>query len=353
MKRYVFVTHYNAYVYQSSVSPWNLRTLPYFSRLIFTRDIKVITKPYNYVASKSGKNFRRKFMSALNVWLGIDQESFDTISHVIELLHNSSLLIDDIQDESKFRRGSLASHHVYGVAQTINAANYIYFAAEHELRKLRGPEEYENVGGYSECWTQASRVFNEELLNLHRGQGMELYWRDTLQPPTEAEYLQMVHHKTGGLFRLALRLMKCCVPAPLLLLDQVVDLFGVIYQIVDDYKNMKETAMTESKGCFCEDLTEGKFSFPLLHAIWSKGTIDTDNENGIKGEIIRILTTRTTDDMVKRHVVSRLEKAGSFAYTRQILDDLCKQLAALLGRIRRKNPQLEALLSVMLSNLPV
>ena len=163
------------------------------------------------------------------------------------------------------------------MAQTINAANYIYFAAENELQKLRMPEEDNDVGRCSRCWIQPARVFNEELLNLHRGQGIELYWRDTLQPPTEAEYLQMVNYKTGGLFRLTLRLMKCCAPAPparplcsaglddgdgeidvrddydgrghggypsdeeaLLLLDDVVDLLGFIYQILDDYKNMED-----------------------------------------------------------------------------------------------------------------
>ena len=51
-------------------------------------------------------------------------------------------------------------------------------------------------------------IFMEELLNLHRGQGMDLFWRDTLRCPTEEEYFEMVGHKTGGLFRLAVRLMQ-------------------------------------------------------------------------------------------------------------------------------------------------
>lgn len=37
-------------------------------------------------------------------------------------------------------------------------------------------------------------VCADELLNLHRGQGMELYWRDALECPTEEEYLQMVNN---------------------------------------------------------------------------------------------------------------------------------------------------------------
>lgn len=52
------------------------------------------------------------------------------------------------------------------------------------------------------------QIFTEELLNLHRGQGLELHWRDSLTCPSEADYLEMVDKKTGGLFRLAIKLMQ-------------------------------------------------------------------------------------------------------------------------------------------------
>ena len=56
--------------------------------------------------------------------------------------------------------------------------------------------------------TAAIVIYTEELLNLHRGQGMDLFWRDSLTCPTEEEYLEMVNNKTGGLFRLAVKLMQ-------------------------------------------------------------------------------------------------------------------------------------------------
>ena len=102
--------------------------------------------------------------------------------------------IDDIQDSSKLRRGKPVAHSIFGVAQTINSANYAYFLAQQKLSSW-----------YS---TRANDVFIEELLNLHRGQGMELHWRDTLTCPTEEEYIDMVLDKTGGLFRLAVKLMQ-------------------------------------------------------------------------------------------------------------------------------------------------
>ncbi len=51
-------------------------------------------------------------------------------------------------------------------------------------------------------------MFTEQVLELHRGQGMEIYWRDNYSCPTEAEYRLMTCRKTGGLFNLAVRLMQ-------------------------------------------------------------------------------------------------------------------------------------------------
>lgn len=86
------------------------------------------------------------------------------------------------------------AHNIFGTAQTINSSNYVYFLTLREVQKLKSP--------------QAIEIFTEEMLNLHRGQGMDLFWRDTLTCPTEEEYLEMVGNKTGGLFRLAVKLMQ-------------------------------------------------------------------------------------------------------------------------------------------------
>lgn len=74
---------------------------------------------------------------------------------------------------------------------------------------------------------------------------MELYWRDTMQvPPSEAEYLQMVSNKTGGLFRLILRLLRVMSPVEHVVavnvdvISKVVDVMGLQFQILDDLKNI-------------------------------------------------------------------------------------------------------------------
>jgi geranylgeranyl diphosphate synthase type 3 len=160
--------------------------------------------------SLPGKDIRGKLISAFNEWFKIPEEKLEIIKRVVGLLHVASLLyvpsalnqdvtlikhrIDDIQDFSKLRRGFPVAHNIFGIAQTINSANYAYFQAQKEVLELGKPK--------------AAEIFTEELLRLHLGQGMDLYWRDSLTCPTEEEYLDMVANKTGGLFRLAIKLIQ-------------------------------------------------------------------------------------------------------------------------------------------------
>lgn len=76
-----------------------------------------------------GKNFRRKIAAGFNFWYAVNSADMDWIFRFIDLLHNGSLVIDDIQDHSQLRRGKPAAHILYGVPLSINAANYAYFDA--------------------------------------------------------------------------------------------------------------------------------------------------------------------------------------------------------------------------------
>ncbi|KAI4235735.1 MAG: hypothetical protein LQ349_002966 [Xanthoria aureola] len=261
---------------------------------------RIITRPFEYLMAKPGKSFRRELLSALNVWTDVDESSLGIINRVVEMLHNASLLIDDIQDNSRLRRGGPAAHMVFGVAQTLNAANYIYYLAQRELTGLRN-------------WSAAIQIFNEELLNLHRGQGLDLFWRDTLTVPSEEEYMQMISLKTGGLFRLAARLLQSASSASYDLVP-LVETAGLIFQIRDDYQNLCNEHMTSAKG-YCDDLTEGKFSFPVVHSI--RNSADGNNE------LLNILKQHTADVHLKAQAVWYMQtETDSFEYTKAKLRGL-------------------------------
>jgi geranylgeranyl diphosphate synthase type 3 len=155
---------------------------------------KILFGPYDYLFAHPGKDIRAQLIAAFNEWLDVPAPSLEIITKVVGMLHTASLLVDDVEDSSLLRRGIPVAHSIFGTAQTINSANYVYFCALQELQKLGNPKSLE--------------IYTEELLNLHRGQGMDLFWRDTLTCPSEDDYLEMVGNKTGGLFRLAVKLMQ-------------------------------------------------------------------------------------------------------------------------------------------------
>jgi geranylgeranyl diphosphate synthase type 3 len=95
----------------------------------------------------------------------------------------------------------------------------------------------------------------------------------------------------------------------------LVNLIGTIYQIRDDYLNLSSTEYSANKG-LCEDLTEGKFSFPIIHSIRS---------NPSNLQLINILKQKTTDDEVKRYAVRCMEATGTFDYCRKVLATLSER----------------------------
>ncbi|BFZ18010.1 hypothetical protein BsWGS_21049 [Bradybaena similaris] len=281
---------------------------------------QILLAPYRYICQIPGKQIRTKLSSAFNYWLQIPEDKMKIVSEVIQMLHNASLIIDDIEDNSKLRRGIPVTHSIFGVPQTINTANYVYFL---------GLEKLFTLGKLGET----TRVFTEHLLELHRGQGMDIYWRDAVVCPTEEEYKLMVIRKTGGLFGLAVQLMQLFSSnksnfKPLL------DILGLYFQIRDDYANLCSKEYEANKS-YCEDLTEGKFSFPIIHAIRAN-TDDT--------QVLSILRQRTVDNDVKKYCVDYLEKIGSFEYTRKVLQDLEEQLLKEISALG-DNPYLTALVT--------
>lgn len=100
--------------------------------------------------------------------------------------------------------GLAVAHKIYGIPQTINSANYVYFLAFQELQRIHprpGVKVEEMVTGGSfvsiHTHSDAEGVPAEELLNLHRGQGMDLFWRENLICPTEPEYIDMVNNSAS------------------------------------------------------------------------------------------------------------------------------------------------------------
>jgi geranylgeranyl diphosphate synthase type 3 len=106
-----------------------------------------------------------------------------------------------------------------------------------------------------------------------------------------------------------------CVP--------LVNTIGVIFQIQDDYQNLSSPQYSQNKG-LCEDLTEGKFSFPIIHSIRARP------ENL---QLFNILKQKTDDEQVKKYAVAYMESTGSFEYCRQVLQTLTEKARKLVDEL--------------------
>ncbi|KYR00358.1 geranylgeranyl diphosphate synthase 1 [Tieghemostelium lacteum] len=256
-----------------------------------------LVEPYKYICESSGKGFRNMLIQAFDYWLQVGETKVKEIGTIVQGLHMASLLIDDIEDNSKLRRGNPAAHIIYGIPQTINSANFIYFLMMDHCIKLGDP--------------QACNIFVEEVVRLHRGQGYDIMWRDTNKCPTEEEYYKMVSEKTGGLFRLGLRLLQTFSNNKTDY-SEFIENLGLYYQIRDDYINLVSSEYQQNKS-FCEDITEGKFSFPIINAI---------NKDKNDNRLLLILKQKTESVEVKQYALDYIIKMGSIEYTKTIIENL-------------------------------
>ncbi|KAI0123220.1 isoprenoid synthase domain-containing protein [Xylariales sp. AK1849] len=331
---------------------------------------QIITAPYNYLVSRVGKNFRQQLLVAFNSVLQTNEGALEVIGNVVDVLHNASLL--QVQgafprkpDNSALRRGAPTAHLLFGIPQTINSANHAYFIAQKQLFALP-----------SAVWPAALRVFTEELLALHNGQGLELYWRDERQVPTEDMFLDMVADKTGGLLRLGVRLLGLAseheeAQSETALLVSVAREIGVVFQIRDDYLNLKSGEMASAKGS-CDDLVEGKFSFPIVYALNTSlvkseslpqdrnklcsmpesdvGTHDNRFSSPIaklipsRQQLLAQLNARPTSPTLQAAILAQLEEAGSFAYTRGVIEALRGKIEERMLEVGIEDKVVEALL---------
>ncbi|KAK5624891.1 hypothetical protein RRF57_000607 [Xylaria bambusicola] len=281
-----------------------------------------ILEPYHYMSSMPSKGVRHMVIDGIQFWLSVSQQSTAIIRSVINTIHTSSIMLDDVQDGSQLRRGNPSAHIIFGEAQTINAATFQYVQATAEIRRLTNP--------------LCLDIFIEEMRRLFIGQGLDLHWTDRVMCPSLTEYLQMVD---------GTRLMAAESPhRDQADMEHLCRLLGRYYQIRDDYQNLVSEEVVISSGPkvakiadklqytaqkgFCEDLDEGKFSLPLIHAL-----AHTDKAIHLQGLLHeRRRKGRLTKEQ-KQYILSQMHDAGSLTYVLQLLQALHAELDAEVRRL--------------------
>lgn len=177
---------------------------------------------------------------------------------VVELAHNGTLVVDDIEDGSEWRRGGSTVHLIFGEDVAINAGNLLYFLPTYLI----------DAGSFTaQEKAELYRMLNEDMRRLHFGQGLDIKWHgEHAHRPSRAEYLQMCRLKTGSLARMAARMGVLVGGGDSARADHFGRLWeeiGVAFQILDDVKNLTTGIPGKHRG---DDIVEGKKSLPVIIA---------------------------------------------------------------------------------------
>ena len=219
-----------------------------------------IVAPARRLMERGGKRWRALFMQLACEMHGGGDRALP-FTPLVEFTHAGSLIIDDIEDGARTRRGGPAAHVEFGVDLAVNAGNLVYFLP---TRMLDPPSAGSLVLDAAEELS-VYRMYAATMRKLHYGQGLDILWhRPGAVLPSATDYLSMCTLKSGSLAGLALGLGAALGGAQATTVNSLVligERFGVSFQIIDDVTNLEYGNPGKDRG---DDLIEGKKSLPLI-----------------------------------------------------------------------------------------
>ncbi len=240
----------------AAVTPeWTILTCGDPLRVIAKGQLEKILEPARTLLARGGKRWRPLLMMLCGELLGGGERALP-LTPLVEIVHNGSLIIDDIEDNSKERRSGPAIHLEFGLDVAINAGNFMYFLPAWLIeRSSLAKREKQKLFS----------CFFEDMRRLHWGQGLDILWhRNHEYIPKIEEYLQMCRLKTGSLARMAARMGIIAGGGGEELtqaMGKIAEDFGVAFQIIDDIKNLTTGVPGKQRG---DDIIEGKKSLPIV-----------------------------------------------------------------------------------------
>lgn len=212
---------------------------------------------------RQGKMLRSVLCIAAARCFGAKREVAVCVATFIELLHNSLLVLDDIEDESEDRRGAPALHQKHGLPLALNAGNMLALVSTRPL--------FDSVRALRPGMTRAlMQDVDRMLMETAEGQALELGWRhDNAEHVTVQDYLRMVLKKTCWL-----GVIFPCRTGALLGEKGPVEpsrfvhfglLAGTAFQIQDDLMNLNKSDTYGKE--LCGDLLEGKRTLMLINLL--------------------------------------------------------------------------------------
>jgi geranylgeranyl diphosphate synthase type I len=252
----------------------------------------------------------------------------------VELVHNFSLIHDDIQDQSSLRRGRPTVWQRWGAAQAINAGDTLFSLAQLTLLRLR-----ETVS--LEVALRASRILQETCLSLTQGQHLDMAYQERGDLSLDA-YWPMVNGKTAALFSACTHLGALVAQAPQPICDSYRKFghhLGLAFQAQDDLLGIWGDEATTGKSSE-SDLLTGKKSLPILYGLsrigpfaarWAQGPITFTEIPAtaaqLEAEGARAYTCECAKTLTER-ALQNLQDANPQGAAKEALVKLTKRLSS-------------------------
>ena len=230
----------------------------------------VLSRPVWDLMDRGGKHWRPIFGLLMLESLGVPSQRYELLVSVVsELPHTGALIIDDIEDQARLRRGSPCIHLRYGMDVAINAANTVYFLP------------YQLFPGTPELTPEQKldlyRLMSERSVCSHLGQGADIYWSRHLTRSRLEEWmndsfapkiLQTYAYKTGSIVQGTAE-AACIVAAATGEIRRACGsfgrAFGVAFQIIDDILDF--TGRPKERKQPGADLAGGKLTYVVFRAL--------------------------------------------------------------------------------------
>ncbi len=269
---------------------------------------EAITKPIWDLLERGGKRWRPLLMK-LSYFIvgGKNKQLINRFSIVPELIHNGTLMIDDIEDCSESRRGKPCIHKTFGTDIAINAGNMLYYFP---LLILIRDEKSD-----SETKIKLYEIINMEMIKISFGQGMDMYWHNNDCDVSENQYLQMCAFKTGTLARMSAKLGAILgngTKEQINTLGKFAESIGVAFQIQDDILNITNEGWGKDFG---DDISEGKKSLIVIKTFEQASELD-------KKRLVEILNLKTKDKELIKEAVEIIRRYNGIKDSKRVAEKI-------------------------------
>ncbi|MEM4269831.1 MAG: polyprenyl synthetase family protein [Candidatus Caldarchaeum sp.] len=262
-----------------------------------------LSKPFWELFRRGGKKWRPALTILTYEALGGKASDIMLAAAVPEIIHNATLIVDDVEDSSLVRRGAPCIHHIYGVDIAVNAGNAFYYIPVYLLSKKLDHRRSAMI----------LEKYIEMMVRLSLGQTMDIVWhRGFVKDVSEEQYLQMACFKTGALARFAVEIAAVYARRDDILneLGRFGEAVGVAFQIQDDYLNIfgDEAKYGKEIG---GDITEGKHTLMTVYALRH---LPHESRNRLK----EILAMHTSNPETIAEAIGLIKQSGADEYARKV-----------------------------------